>query len=230
MNIRDRTHLFTPWLVIVVCAVTAATAGAGGKLGSVGIYVYENLEGAHTPSSASGTRLAALLASSATQVLAVDKVPLVSNESVRILDKLTEDRKIVVAAVHTWFTGNVIAAPTITLADDAIKFQDLTWHVDRETVLVQAAKDGQTQALIGTATGLIKEAGNRAAQSGSKLRSVTVEADFQLIDVRTGAASWAQHFRVVNAGFDPRVAFDDGLTQVAELAAKELQTMIIGKN
>lgn len=214
-------------LAIMAFAAATITAAFDAKRARVGIYIYENLESAHTPSSASGTKLASLLSPHFAQVLAADKVPLESNESVRILDALTKDRKVVIATVHTWLAGNVVAAPSITIADDAIKFQDLTWHVDHQAAITDAARAGCTQILIGTATGLVKEAGNRSAQSGSRLFSVTVMADFQLIDIQKSSTIWAQHYRLVNAAFDPRVGFDDGLIQVAEMAAKEIQSKVL---
>lgn len=224
MRVPLRTALRGVLVAAAVAGLVMATPCRAEKLGKVGVYLYENVEGFHTAGAACGTSLADHLKPYAKGVIAFDKVPLESNETVRILDELTKDRKIVVAAVHTWLAGGAISTPSVTLADDAIKFKDLTWHVNQEAILKEAAKSGLSHVLLGTVTGLVKESGNRAAQSGSKLFSVTVQANFQLVDVASGAGLWAKTYRDVKAGFDPRTAFDEGALHVGEMAGKDLAT------
>jgi hypothetical protein len=230
MRLPQRTALRWPLIAAAITALIAPAPAQAEKLDRVGVYLYENVEGFHTAGAACGTSLAEQLAPNAKGVIAVDKVPLESNETVRILDELTKDRKTVIAAVHTWLAGGAISTPSVTLADDAIKFKDLTWHVDQEAILKEAGKMDLSHVLLGTVTGLVKESGNRAAQSGSKLFSVTVQANFQLLEVASGTGLWAKTYRDVKAGFDPRTAFDAGALHVGEMAGKDLAARLGGTN
>jgi hypothetical protein len=206
--------------VVLAAMLSASVAGAG--LGRVGVYVYESVESYHSAGATAGTAIATALLPLADSAIAFDRIPLQSNETVRILSEMTKGREIVMSAVVATLAGGIIASPTMKMADDDIKFKDLTWHVDYDAVVADATKRGLTHVIVGTATGQVREAADQAAKSGSKLISVTVQVNLQLIDMKTGGALWAKSLRHVQAGFDPRVAFDEGLLAVSEKATTEL--------
>jgi hypothetical protein len=206
--------------VSLAVMLSASTAGAG--LGRVGVYVYESIESYHSAGATAGNAIATALLPLAESAIAFDRIPLQSNETVRILSEMTKGREIVMSAIVATLAGGIIASPTMKMADDEIKFKDLTWHVDHDAVIADATKRGLTHVIIGTATGQARETADRAAGSGSKLISVTVQASLQLVDLKTGAAIWAKSLRHVQAGFDPRVAFDEGLLAIGEKATVEL--------
>ena len=215
-------HACLAVVLVGLLGLLSASVCLAERPAKVGIYVYETLEGHHSVSSSSGTLLVGSLLPHCAQVIALDKVPLESNETVRILEEMTKDRKVVITAVSTWLTGGVLAAPTITLADDAIKFKDLTWHIDHKAVLKDAQQRGLTYALVGSAVGLARETAERAAGTGTPLVVVTIQGDFQLIDIRTDAAVWAKTYRETQAGVDARTGFDGGVLRVAKLVGDDL--------
>jgi hypothetical protein len=86
-------------LVLLATLGLATSAGAESGKSSLGIYLYENIEGFHTVSSTANARFASSLLPVFTKITTNDKVPLESNESVRILDELTKDRKVTVTTV-----------------------------------------------------------------------------------------------------------------------------------
>lgn len=215
-------------MAMPVAAILALWAGSSPALtlGNTGVYIYENLEGKHSSASTCAVALVAHMRNHATGIVSFDRVPLQSNESVRILDQLTKDRKIIVTNISTWFGGGVVAAPTVTLADDALKFADLTWHIDRDAVLRDAADKRLAQVIVGVAEGLIKQSERPAGSSGSRLVSVTIEVNIQLLQVGTGMALWANTYTAVQAGFDPRAAFALGLQELGKTIAADIQAFL----
>lgn len=209
---------------VVLCAMLGLAGPASVEAGtkSLGIYVYENIEGFHTVSSTANTKLAASLQPVFAKIAANDKVPLESNETVRILDELTEDRKVTVTPLTSWITGNVISAPTITFADDDIKFMDLTWHVDDNAVIEDAKAKGLSHTLIGAFSGMVKSAGGEGSEAKKRLLSVTVIANMKLINVKDGSIAWSWSHTAVAAGFDSRVAFNDAVSNICDIASEEL--------
>ncbi|MBN2069952.1 MAG: hypothetical protein JW814_00735 [Candidatus Krumholzibacteriota bacterium] len=208
-------------LVLIVCVLTAMIPGlsrAGEKAGSIGLYIYENIEGAHTVSSTAGTELTNTLLGSFRKVSVIDKVPLESNETVRILDEMTKDRKVTVTSIHTWLSGGVISSPTLTFADDAIKFKDLTWHIDHEKIIKDATERGLDKVLFGDFSGYIADTNS----SNRKLGSVTVVANLRLMTVKGESVEWAKTYRSVTAGFDPRVTFDEAVVNICKAIADDL--------
>jgi hypothetical protein len=213
-------------LVAVICAFLVAGAVQCRALqtpkGFLGVYAYETLEGRHTVSSAAGTELANAFIPLFAKVTTSDKVPLTSNETVRILEAMTKDRKIVVTTLSAWLAGGVIAAPTITLADDSMKFKDLTWHVDEDSVLADAKRAGMTSVIIGTFTGMANPIAG-TGEAAKNLRSVNVLGNIRLIDVKQGGVVWAKTYRRAKADFDSRLAFNGAVLEVADSAAKDIK-------
>lgn len=210
-------------IFLILCLSNTASADTGSK-GSLGIYIYENIEGYHTVSSTAGTELTSAFLPAFAKVMAFDRVPLESNETVRILEKMTEDRKVTVTAINTWLAGGAIAAPTVTFADDDIKFKDLTWHVDENAVMADAKKKGMTHILIGSISGLVKQSGGGGAKA--RLVSATAMANLKLLDVVQGTAVWAKTYRDVKAGFDARTAFDDAVLCISGKAGGEVMEFL----
>jgi hypothetical protein len=208
---------------IVLCATLGLAGPASVEAGthSLGIYVYENIEGFHTVSSTANTKLAASLQPVFAKIAENNKVPLESNETVRILDELTEDRKVTVTPLTSWITGNVISAPTITFADDDIKFMDLTWHVDENAVKEDTKAKGLSHALVGAFSGMVKSAGGEGSAK-KRLLSVTVIANMKLINVKDDSIAWSWSHTAVAAGFDSRVAFNDAVSNICDIASEEL--------
>jgi hypothetical protein len=200
--------------MLILC-LAAMAAGSIGAKGSLGIYIYENIEGYHTVSSTAGTELTSAFLPVFEKVMVYDRIPLQSNETVRILEEMTEDRKVAITAISTWLSGGVISAPTVTFADDDIKFKDLTWHIDQEAIIADAKKTGMTHALIGTISGFVKSVEGMDAKG--RLVSVNATANLKLLDVSQGTVVWAETYRDVKAGFDARSAFEDA---VLDLSAK----------
>jgi hypothetical protein len=221
MRYRDR-------VVAALCvgAIVLTCASYGGAIekkkgGYLGIYTYENIEGYHTVSGAAGTELINSYLPFFERVVTFDKVPLTSNETVRILEKMTKDRKIVVTAINSWLAGGVVAVPTVTLADDAIKFKDLTWHINQDSVLTDAKKKGMTHVIIGTFTGIENPVQTDAEGARKRMRSVNVLGNLRLMDVARGSVIWAKTYRQAKADFDSRLAFNAAVLAVAETAGKE---------
>jgi hypothetical protein len=211
-------------LFVVAIVLTYASQGDAidtKKGGYLGIYTYENIEGYHTVSGAAGTELTNAFMPFFERVVAFDKVPLTSNETVRILENMTKDRKVVVTAINSWLAGGVVSAPTVTIADDAIKFKDLTWHINQDSVLTDAKKKGMTHVIVGTFTGIENPVQSDAEGARKRLRSVNVLGNLRLMDVARGSVIWAKTYRQAKADFDYRLAFDAAVLAVAETAAKE---------
>jgi hypothetical protein len=199
-------------IFMALCTVSSGPAIAKSSLG---IYLYENIEGYHTTSSTAGTELSNKLLKVFDKVMAYDKVPLESNETVRILEKMTEDRKVTVTAINTWLTGNVISTPSITFADDDIKFKDLTWHIDQDGVLADAKKNAMSHVLIGSFSGMVKKVGNKKLNPDGRLLAVTVLGNVRLIDVAKNTIVWAKTYQDIKNGFDARIAFDKAVSKLS---------------
>ena len=197
----------------------SAFSVSGEKGGSIGLYIYENIEGEHTISSAAGTELGNTLLKHFNKVSVIDRVPLESNETVRILDEMTKERKVTVTSVHTWLSGGVISSPTLTFADDSIKFKDLTWHIDSGAIMKDAGKRGLKKVLYGDFSGYVSP-GN---PNNPRLGSVTVVANLRLVTVAGESVEWAKTYRSVMAGFDPRVAFSDAIVSICETVSEDLK-------
>lgn len=210
-------------LLILICIMMPQDVLPSDYEGkAIGVYLYENIEGYHTVSSTAGTVLSNDLLTLFGKVTSVDKVPLESNETVRILEGMTEDRKVVITALNTWIAGNVISAPSITFADDAIKFKDLTWHVDDNAVREDAKKKNLDYILTGAFSGMVKQ----ASSGNGKLKSVTVIANMRIMDLNGDAIVWSGSFSETAAGFDPRVAFNDAVMNLCKKAGKEINTVL----
>ncbi|UCF04165.1 MAG: hypothetical protein JSV33_09440 [bacterium] len=205
----------------VLLALCAASSCPATTKSSLGIYLYENIEGYHTTSSTAGTELSNKLLKVFDKVMVFDKVPLESNETVGILEKMTEDRKVTVTAISTWLTGNVISAPSITFADDDIKFKDLTWHIDQDVVLAEARKNTMTYVLIGSFDGIVKKVGNKKLNPDGRLLSVTVLGNIRLIDVAENTIIWAKTYQDIKNGFDARIAFDKAVSKLSGHIGKD---------
>ena len=209
-------------VVLIVSVLLAMTPGltiSGEKAGSIGLYIYENIERAHTISSTAGTELGNTLLKYFKKVSVIDRVPLESNETVRILDEMTKERKVTVTSIHTWLSGGVISSPTLTFADDAIKFKDLTWHIDSDEIIKDAGKRGLKKVLYGDFSGYVAQTN----PNNPRLGSVTVVANLRLMTVDGESVEWAKTYRSVTAGFDPRVAFDDAVVSICETVSEDLR-------
>jgi len=205
--------------ILSLCFTTMAMADTGSK-GSLAIYIYENIEGYHTVSSTAGTELSNLFIPVFGKVMSNDNIPLESNETVRILEEMTKDRKVTVTVLNTWLSGGGLSVPTITFADDSIKFRDLTWHVDQKAILADAKEKGMTHALFGSISGLVKGVEGEGARR--RLVSVNTIANLKLVDISKGTVVWAKAYRETKAGFDARTAFDDAVVSLSAKAGNEL--------
>jgi len=214
-----RSVRLVPLICIAVIVLAFQCQALETPKGFLGIYAYESIEGQHTVSSAAGTELANAFIPLFAKVIAFDKVPLTSNETVRILEKMTKDRKLVVTAINTWLAGGVVTAPTLTLADDSIKFKDLTWHINQDTVLADAKRNGMTHVIIGTFTGIANPPAE--GEAPKKIRPVSVLGNLRLMDVAKGTVVWAKTYRQAKADFDSRLAFNGAVLKIAETAAKD---------
>lgn len=221
MNAANKLALFFALFWFLTAGLVNVSYSDSNSNESLGIYIYENIEGYHTVSSTAGTELSNVFLNLFDKVMTIDRVPLQSNETVRILEEMTEDRKIVVTAINTWLTGGVISTPTITFADDAIKFKDLTWHIDQEKVLADAKEKKVSHALIGSFTGMVKSVKEDKTGPKGRLISVNVIANVRLVEVPGGAVLWAKTYRDIKAGFDFRTAFDSAVLGISEYVAKD---------
>ncbi|MFA4946918.1 MAG: hypothetical protein WC674_00195 [Candidatus Krumholzibacteriia bacterium] len=221
MRCRDVLVVAFSVVAIVLTYSSQGEAIEKKKGGYLGIYTYENIEGYHTVSGAAGTEMTNAFMPFFEKVVAFDKVPLTSNETVRILEEMTKDRKIIVTAINSWLAGGVVSAPTVTIADDAIKFKDLTWHINQDSVLAEAKKKGMTHVIVGTFTGIENPVQSDAEGARKRLRSVNVLGNLRLMDVARGSVIWAKTYRQAKADFDSRLAFNAAVLTVAETAAKE---------
>lgn len=193
---------------------------------SVGIFLYENLDGRHASSSLAGTSVSSSLNGVFGSVRVLDKVPLVSNESVRMLSAMTAGREVTISAIRTWMVGGIIQAPTITLADNAIKFRDLTWHLDQESCLAWCADQGLDFALVGSVTGRTNPVESVRSGGGRKPHSVHAVAGLQLIEIATQKATWTHTYAPKGVGFDPQIVFSDLMVQLGENIGRDIKGSI----
>jgi len=220
-----REKLVPGFLMALVLFTTlgfASPASMETGTSSLGIYVYENIEGFHTVSSTANTMLASSFQPVFAKITTNDKVPLESNETVRILDEMTKDRKVTVTPLTAWISGNVISAPTLTFANDSIKFMDLTWHIDENALKEDAKAKNLNYALMGSFSGMVKNARGNGSEVKNRLLSVTVIANMKLIDLKDDSIIWAWSHTAVAAGFDSRVAFNDAVSNICDIASEEL--------
>ena len=217
-NLGVQCFLYVSIVIFTVVTLSASDCIAGKK--SVGVYIYENIEGYHQSAAVSGPAMFDSLKEMFGTVNFVDKVPLESNETARILEEMTEGRKVVVSNINTWLTGGVISSPTITFADDAIKFKDLTWHIDENKILEEAKAQKLTHVLIGTFTGKVK-----GSSTNGKTLAVNVSASLKLLSTTGSGVIWAKYYNDVKAGFDARVAFEDAAITISKQAGKDLSEL-----
>jgi len=210
-----------PW-VSAFLAMIAFSAPLAGPV-RLGIYVFDNLEGRHTQSSTFGTRLGAELLPVCEKVKVEDSVPLESNETVRILDEMTKERKVVLATLHAVSRNGELEYPAIVFADDAIKFTDLTWKVDEKKVLGAAEAAGLNHCLMGTCEGMATEPNLDSAAGRRGLIAVTAVANVRLLSVPAGEAEWMNTYRQVVSHADPRLAFDQAVEMVSVQVAEDLR-------
>jgi hypothetical protein len=215
--------------LVVLCALAAAAILAAAAAGpsaadsmNLGIFVYENLEGYHTPSSTFGTYLGSKLMPVCKTIKVEHRVPLQTNETIRILDEETEDRKIVWTTLDAFFNNGTIDYPAVTFADDDIKFRDLTWKVDEETAVKWAREAGMTHCLMGTCTGYVTIPSKKTEVGQRGLKVVTASVNIQLYNLKTGETEWMQNYRQVVSHMDNRIAFEQGAEMVADRIAKDL--------
>jgi hypothetical protein len=188
----------------------------------LGIFVFENIEGYHTQSSTFGTRVGAELLSMCDDVKVEDSVPLESNETVRILEEMTEDRKVVVTTLHAAVKDGVVEYPAVVFADDAVKFADLTWKVDDGKALEAAKKAGLSHCLIGTCKGLVTPPDKESAAGRRGLSAVTASVNVRLLSVSSGKAEWMDTYRQVVSHTDARIGFEEAVEMVATRVAEDL--------
>lgn len=215
---------WTAWAVVGLFLLAGAHAGA--QSGALGIYIYESIEGYHRVASTAGTEITSTLLTTFDRVLANDKIPLESNETVRILDEMTKDREVVVTTITTWLRGEVITAPTVKFKDDAIKFTDLTWHVNQDAVLEHAREQKLDHVLIGSITGLVNPVRSANSESGRQLFSVQAVANLRLLDLEEDSAIWAETYRETQAGFDARSIFETLAAGIGEQAGEDIHAQL----
>jgi hypothetical protein len=192
----------------------------------LGIFVYENLEGDHTPSSTFGTHLGSMLLPVCKNIKVEDSVPLKTNETVRILDEETKDRKVVWTTLSTYAKNGSVDYPSITFADNDIKFMDLTWKVDGDQVAALAKKAGLTHCLMGTCTGYTTSPSMKSAAGKQGLTAVTASVNVRLHNLKTGEAEWMQNYRQVVPHTDQRIGFEQAMEMVAERIAEDLAVYV----
>jgi hypothetical protein len=212
-------------LLILGCFILAApqTVKAEESM-RIGIYVFESLEGFHTPSSTFGTHLGSLLLPVCKNIKVEDAVPLQTNETVRILDELTADRKVVWTTLRTFAQNGAVDYPSIVFADDSIVFKDLTWKVDDEKSVELAKKADLTHCLIGTCTGYARPPSQQTSTGRHGLSVVTASVNVRLVNLGTGTQEWMKNYRQIVPHADPRVAFEQAIEMVAETIAEDLGT------
>jgi hypothetical protein len=201
-------------------AILPAATGAGDM--KLGIFVYENLEGDHTPSSTFGTHLGSMLQPVCKNIKVEDSVPLKTNETVRILDEETKDRKVVWTTLSAYAKHGDVDYPAITFADNDIKFMDLTWKVDGDKVAAEAKKAGLTHCLIGTCTGYVTLPSEKSPTGKMGLTPVTASVNVRLHNLATGEDEWMKNYRQVVPHTDHRIAFEQAIEMAAERIAKDL--------
>ncbi|UCG52688.1 MAG: hypothetical protein JSW58_03825 [Candidatus Latescibacterota bacterium] len=209
-------------LVVAVSILIYPFPETAAKPIKLGIFVFENLEGYHTQSSTFGTKLGAELLPAFEGVHVEDSVPLQSNETVRILDEMTKDRKVVLTTLHATVKDGVIDYPAVVFADDAIKFVDLTWKVDDEGALELAKESGLSHCLMGTCKGIATPPSEDSPAGKRKLTAVTASVNVRLHNLSSGEAEWMNTYRQVVSHTDPRLAFEQAVEQVAVQVASDL--------
>ncbi len=222
---RTRKLLFLlPLIGCFTLAISPAATTAGDM--KLGIFVYENLEGDHTPSSTFGTHLGSMLMPVCKNIKVEDSVPLKTNETVRILDEQTKDRKVVWTTLSTYAEKGAVDYPAITFADDDIKFMDLTWKVDGDKVVAAAKKAGLTHCLMGTCTGYVTPPSTESAAGKQGLTPVTASVNVRLHNLATGKDEWMKNYRQVVPHTDHRIAFEQAIEMVSERIAKDLSVYV----
>jgi hypothetical protein len=219
-DVRQHVLLSLVCAISLVMVVFSESPAGPPKLG---VYVFENLEGYHTQSSTLGTRLGAELLPLCEKVVVEDSVPLESNETVRILDEMTKDRKVVVTTLHAFAKDGGVDYPSVVFADDAIKFADLTWKVDDGKVLELAKASGDTHCLMGTCEGIATKPSKDSASGRRGLVAVTASVNIRLLSVSDGKAEWMNTYRQVVSHTDPRIAFEQAIELVSAQIADELR-------
>lgn len=187
---------------------------------TIGIYIFENLEGRNVTSSTAATILARELRDAGMQVSVASRVPLQSNESIRLLDELATGETLVSTRTATAFAGGgVIQFETTKISDETLKYSDLTWHIDQNALMEQAKEAGVEYVLMGDVRGTLLPP---SSVGGGKLRSVEVSGRLQLVKVGTGMADWSDILRSRQADFRAELAFDKAAESGAQKVAKSL--------
>jgi hypothetical protein len=212
-------------LALTFLAMIGVSETLAGPI-KLGIYVFENLEGQHTQSSTFGTRLGADLLPVCEKIVVEDSVPLESNETVRILDEMTKNRKVIVTTLRAVAKDGVVEFPTIAFADDSIKFTDLTWKVDDNKVLEVAKTSGVTKCLMGTCEGIVTRPSADSASGRRGLVAVTASVNVRLLTVPDGEAEWMNTYRQVVSHTDARLAFEQAIEMVSAQVAKDLRKFL----
>lgn len=217
------TRRFLFLTLIVICLVLAVPGPTpANESVKLGIFVHENLEGYHTPSSTFGTYLGSELLPVFKNLKVEHAVPLQTNETVRILDELTEERKVVWTTLQAVATNGAIEYPSVTFADDTIKFRDLTWKVDEARVAELAKKAGLTHCLVGTCTGYAASTDAKSVVGSRGLTPVTASVNVHLLNLKTDKTEWMKNYRQVVPHSDPRIAFEQAVEMIAEKIAGDL--------
>ncbi len=222
-NVRAHSMLLLLTLVILFPNSLAVCADNPVKLG---IFVFENLEGYHTQSSTFGTSLGSELMPVCKKIRVEDSVPLESNETVRILDEMTEERKVVVTTLHAFVRNGEFDYPAVVFADDAIKFIDLTWKVNDEKASEIAKAAGMSHCLIGTCKGIATPPSEDSPAGRRGLTAVTASVNVRLHNLSNGDVEWMNTYRQVVSHSDPRLAFEQAAEAAAAQVAKDLKKFL----
>jgi len=156
------------------------------------------------------------------QVSVASRVPLQSNETVRLLDELSTGETLVTTRTARAFAGGgVIQFETTEISDETLKYTDLTWHLDQNALMEQAKEAGVEYVLMGDVRGTLLPP---SSVGGGKLRSVEVSGRLQLVKVGTGMADWSDILRSRQADFRAELAFD----KAAESGAQKIAESLLG--
>jgi len=192
-------------------AVLVLALGAGWAQAGTGVYIYEHLEGQTVPGSTFCHAFSSAVGSRG--YTCVDRVPLESNENVRILSEMTEGRTVVVTTLRAAWMGGQIVYPAVEMPADEIKFIDLSWHVDSDAVIEAATAAGQAEYIVGSISGQVTE----GQWSDRQTYRVTAICNVQKIFTKFGTAVWTFQKTKTGSGFDPVVVY---AKLVAELGAE----------
>ena len=215
---RARQHAPSLWLPGLLLTLAILPNPASAK--TIGIYVFENLEGRNVTSSTAATILARELRDAGEQVSVASRVPLQSNETIRLLDEMSTGETLVSTRTATAFAGGgVIQFETTKISDEVLKYTDLTWHIDQAALMDLAKEAGVDYVLMGDVRGTLLPP---SSVGGGKLRSVEVSGRLQLVNVKTGMADWSDILRSRQADFQEDLAFDKAAETGALAAAKSL--------